>query len=86
MFAAASAKEDANPKLCHTISVWLPTGSPSIAGWVPEGHPPSAFENPSSTSPFVELTSDRGAFSLAGQKGKAERRGSFLNFRKADHL
>ena len=36
MFAAASAKEDANPKLCHTISVWPPTGPPSIAGWVPD--------------------------------------------------
>src|SRR4029077_13247466 len=36
MFAAASTKEDANPKLCHTISVWPPTGPPSIAGWVPD--------------------------------------------------
>ena len=40
MLAAASAKEDANPKLCHTISVWPRAASPSIAGWVP-GRPRS---------------------------------------------
>ena len=35
MLAAASAKEDANPKFCHDLSVWRGAGIPSIAGVVP---------------------------------------------------
>src|SRR5208282_5724485 len=46
MLATASAKEDANPNLCHELSVWRSPCFPSIAGLVPAevgGWWPSVF-------------------------------------------